>query len=287
MKIRRVIAKAVLLVVTFGCQLTFANDAVPIAEYKQSSWLSSDAIEWGYLNPLRGDKSPAAANLWGDRTQNKATGMLVRFNRGFASPPHIHNISYRGIVIEGELHNDDPAAAKAWMPVSSFWTQPAGENHITAANSESNLIYLEIDAGPYLVKPSAEQFVSGEHALNMHRDNLVWQPVSNTSASKDSNVQLSQLWGSPIDGQLGGLLLKLPADYQGRITVDAAEFRAVVIQGQLNYQSVESNGQVSLNSGSYFASQGNFSHEVAANGEASIIYIRTDGTYRLESHSPL
>lgn len=82
--------------------------------------------------------------------------------KGFESPPHIHNITYRGVVIEGVMHNDDPTAAKMWMPPGSFWTQPAGEDHTTAADGETNLIYLEIDSGPYLVKPSAEQFDNGE-----------------------------------------------------------------------------------------------------------------------------
>lgn len=69
-------------------------------------------------------------------------GISVRFNPGFSSPPHIHNITYRGIVIEGLLHNDDPTAESMWLPAGSFWTQPAGEDHITAANAQSNMIYL-------------------------------------------------------------------------------------------------------------------------------------------------
>lgn len=48
-----------------------------------STVMSSDEIEWGYLNPLGGDKSPGAADLWGDRTKNVATGMLLKFNKGF------------------------------------------------------------------------------------------------------------------------------------------------------------------------------------------------------------
>ncbi|WP_028772753.1 DUF4437 domain-containing protein [Shewanella waksmanii] len=284
MKIRRVFARAVLLVVTFGSQLTFANDAAPVGEYKQSSWLSSDAIEWGYLNPLRGDKSPAAANLWGDRTQNAATGMLVRFNRGFASPPHIHNISYRGVVIEGELHNDDPAAAKAWMPASSFWTQPAGENHITAANSDSNLVYLEIDAGPYLVKPSAEEFNNGEHALNLHQANMVWQSGKDVNFIASPQVQLTQLWGSPLLGKLGGTLLRIPAGYRGQLMANAAEFRAVVIKGAIEYQSNETGEPVSLNTGSYFSSVGEFTHNINTTTE-TLIYLRLKGSYEISDSS--
>jgi len=85
-------------------------------------------IEWGYLNPARGDASPRAGALWGDRTTTGASGFLVEFSDGFSSPPHIHNVSYRGIVLLGLIHNDDPGAAAMWMPAGSYWTQPAGEN---------------------------------------------------------------------------------------------------------------------------------------------------------------
>ena len=141
---------------------------------KDYSVLATDDIEWGLLNPLRGDASPRAADLWGDRTKDMATGMLVKFNKGFSSPPHIHNISYRGIVIEGLMHNDDPAAEKMWLPAGSFWTQPAGEIHITAANARDNTIYLEIDSGPYLVLSAEKAFDNGERPVNMDERNLVW-----------------------------------------------------------------------------------------------------------------
>lgn len=69
--------------------------------------VSYDNIDWGALNPARGDESPRAGDLWGDRTGEGATGFLVRFDQGFSSPPHIHNVTYRGVVIRGEVHNDD------------------------------------------------------------------------------------------------------------------------------------------------------------------------------------
>ncbi|WP_394201460.1 DUF4437 domain-containing protein [Shewanella waksmanii] len=248
---------------------------------QQSYWVSSDKIEWGYLNPLRGDKSPAAANLWGDRTQNKATGMLVKFKQGFASPPHIHNISYRGIVIDGLMHNAAPSAAMTWMPPGSFWTQPAGADHITAANSKDNLIYLEIDAGPYLVQPSAEEFNNGEHALNLHQANMVWQSAKDVNFIASPQVQLTQLWGSPLPGKLGGTLLRIPAGHRGQLMANAAEFRAVVIKGAIEYQSNETGEAVSLNTGSYFSSVGEFTHDIAPLDDASLLYIRTDGEYNI------
>ena len=59
---------------------------------------------------------------------------------GFSSPPHIHNVTYRAMVIKGLVHNDDPEAENMWMPPGSFWTQPAGEAHITSAKGEENIL---------------------------------------------------------------------------------------------------------------------------------------------------
>lgn len=231
-------------------------------------------VQWGYLNPLRGDKSPGAANLWGDRTRNTATGMLVRFNKGFASPPHIHNISYRGIVINGLMHNDDPQAEKLWMPGGSFWTQPAGENHITAANGEENLIYLEIDSGPYLVKPFSAQFDNGEKPINVHRDNLVWLDHQEIPALKLEGISISYLWGNTTRGQRRGTLLALPGGFQGRIQPSGKEFRLVVING--NIQLI--GNQTPLPAGSYLGVH-NGEPVKLSNGEPALLYIRSDADY--------
>lgn len=94
-----------------------------------------------------------------------ATGMLVKFKKGFSSPPHIHNITYRAIVIEGKLHNDDPSAEAMWMPAGSYWQQPAGEG-------QQNMAYLEINHGPYLVKPTDKAFDNGERPINIDVTNM-------------------------------------------------------------------------------------------------------------------
>ncbi len=104
-------------------------------------------IAWQHLNPARGDASPQAGTIWGDQTKDGESGFLVKFVDGFSSPPHVHNITYRGIVLGGGLHNDDPESEPLWMPVGSYWTQPAGEVHITAARGAS-IGYVEIQSGP-------------------------------------------------------------------------------------------------------------------------------------------
>ncbi|QHJ11027.1 hypothetical protein FX988_01249 [Paraglaciecola mesophila] len=253
---------------------------VAFADEPASKVVAASDIKWGYLNPLRGDKSPGAADLWGDRTTDTATGMLVRFNKGFESPPHIHNITYRGIVIEGQMHNDDPNAEKMWMPAGSFWTQPAGEDHTTAANGETNLIYLEIDSGPYLVKPSNEKFDNGERPLNLHKDNLVWLNASDLDDIHVDGVQTTYLWESTAD--MNGSMIKLPAGFKGDVKTDASEFRAVVIVGAVEYHSQEQETVLNLSPGSYVESTGAFTHSIENKGDTpATLFIRTNSHYQV------
>lgn len=244
----------------------------------QSTVVLIDEIEWGYLNPLRGDKSPGAADLWGDRTKNVATGMLVRFRDDFSSPPHIHNITYRGVVITGLLHNDDPGAETMWLSTGSFWTQPAGQNHITAASASENLIYLEIDSGPYLVKPSHQQFDNGERPLNMHASNLVWSSAIDSNASNNSGVKLASLWEG--EDTVSGFLVKLPRGFQGKLLSNAEKMHAVVVSGAVSYSSFEKPKSLILEPGSYFSSTGDFAHSLSVSDESQL-YLRLNGKFEL------
>jgi mannose-6-phosphate isomerase-like protein (cupin superfamily) len=275
--------KATSLALAFSSAVAFSTSftsTTAFAAETASRVVAADDIEWGYLNPLRGDKSPGAADLWGDRTKNTATGMLVRFNKGFESPPHIHNITYRGIVIDGAMHNDDPSAGKMWMPAGSFWTQPAGEDHTTAANGSANLIYLEIDSGPYLVQPSSEHFDNGERPLNLHKDNIVWLNDGELHDITAAGVSSTYLWGSTAD--MNGSMIKLPVGFKGTISTHASEFRAVVIAGDVDYHSVDITSPISLSAGSYVESTGNFKHQLVNEGQQeATIYIRTNSAYRV------
>ena len=185
--------------------------------------ISADELNWGYLNPARGDKGPSAADLWGDRTKDMPTGILLRFPKGFSSPSHIHNISYRGVVIEGELHNDDPNAANMWLPTGSYWTQPAGEAHITSANDTQNIAFIEIDAGPYLVKPPQSAFDNSERPFNMHADNIVWSDIEPTGSVSNGGIKVNYLWGSLEEGQFRGALLKFPAGVSAALSSKASD----------------------------------------------------------------
>ncbi len=254
-----------------------------IANASEIKTLSFDEVKWGHLNPARGDASPRAADLWGDRTSDGATGFLVKFNDGFSSPPHIHNVTYRGVVISGRVHNDDPAAREMWLPAGSFWTQPAGEAHITAAQGANNIAYIEIDSGPYLVKPESEAFDNGERPINVAESNLVWLNAADIAwlPASGGAAEAAFLWGEREAGKLSGTMLKLPAGFSGSIQSKAATFHAIVIQGKLNIAESEK----TLSAGSYFNLKNSQSDAVSASTDnETVIYIRADGKYELTQH---
>ncbi|SMP67609.1 protein of unknown function, partial [Neorhodopirellula lusitana] len=191
-----------LLVLAFG---VFATASPSVAQEHAakptSNVVLASEVDWTPLNPARGDASPKAATLWGDRAGTQATGFLVQFADGFSSPPHIHNVTYRGMVISGGVHNDDEAAEPMWMPAGSFWTQPAGAPHITAARGLTTA-YIEIDKGPYLVMPTEEAFDRGERPVNVDASNIVWLGPSSTTWIQSAATkapakqpQIAFLWG--------------------------------------------------------------------------------------------
>lgn len=246
-------------------------------------------ITWDKLNPARGDKSPMAGTVWGDRNGKSATGFLFKPIDGFKSPPHIHNVSYRGIVIKGVVHNDDPSADNMWMPTGSFWTQPKGAEHITSAKGDNIMAYIEIEEGPYLVRPIDKAFDSGERPVNVDVSNLVWLDASTTTwieqiANKQSSLspKITFLWESPQNKNLKGVMVKLPTGFKGKIENNGDDFRAVVIQGKVKY-TVPNNKEVkTLDPGSYFSTTGKSYHSVASQGsKESLIYIRTNGKLKI------
>ncbi|MEL4897504.1 DUF4437 domain-containing protein [Crocosphaera sp. Alani8] len=249
--------------------------------------VQASEVEWGPLNPARGDQSPKAATLWGDRTDSGPSGFLVQFVNGFSSPPHIHNVTYRGVVISGLIHNDDPGAENMWLPAGSFWTQPAGEVHITSADDNSNLAYIEIEEGPYLVLPSEKAFDNGERPVNVDKSNLVWLDASNIAWIDQTEVtgsadgpKVAFLWGNPQDDQLNGTFVKLPDGFSGEIHSHGSTFRAVLIQGQLNHYLLNEKNLKTLKPGSYFGSSGETVHQAfCQTGEECIIYVRGKGTF--------
>ncbi len=244
----------------------------------------SKEVNWEQLNPARGDQSPQAGTLWGDRKADVATGFLLKPVDGFESPAHIHNVSYRGIVISGVIHNDDPAAEHMWMPTGSFWTQPAGESHITAAEGTETLAYIEIDSGPYLVMPADEAFDNGERPINAHESNIVWMNATDISwaAAAQNATEVALLWGQHAPGQERGILVKIPKGWMGQIQTDGSHLKSVVISGELYYQDTPSKS-IALDAGSYFAGDSEEVHPITIS-EMSTLYLRSDGRIKIKKN---
>lgn len=251
--------------------------------------VSASDIIWGALNPARGKMGPRAANLWGDRTQTGPSGILVKFNDGFSSPPHIHNVTYKAIVLSGNIHNDDPKAENMWMPANSFWIQPKGEIHITAAMGASNLALVEIEEGPYLVKPESEKFDAGERPINVDPSNLVWVSTTtinwlNHTSTADLNSYVAYLWGKPgVEGELGGIFLRLSPNTTSNIVVNASDFKAVVVKGEPTYSNPANSNSQTLSLGSYVGSNQNTTHTFSTQTEDVVLYIRANGSFQLSN----
>ncbi|MGD1848963.1 MAG: DUF4437 domain-containing protein [Salibacteraceae bacterium] len=264
-----------------ACAPPTKKDAPPIEEKTDNpsrQAMPSNAIEWEQLNPARGDQSPQAGTIWGDRKGTVATGFLAKFVDGFSSPPHIHNVTYRAVVLNGLVHNDDPDAEPMWMKPGSFWTQPAGESHITSAKGEEVIAYVEIGTGPYLVKPIDQAFNNGESPVNIAAENIVWLTDKQSSwIAPKSKAAISFLWESAQEPGLRGIFIRLSKGFHGTIESKGAQFRAILIQGNLDYRMPQADSMQALDPGSTFYSKGPALHPlICSDAHETLLYIRTD-----------
>lgn len=277
---------AVLGMMSVGGQAT-ANDSEGGEEAEVEVVLRSE-LEFQPLNPARGDAAPQAGILWGDIRKDVPSGVLLKFAPGFSSPPHIHNITYRAVVISGALYNGDENAAKMWMGPGSYWNQPAGETHITAASPETGATaFLEILDGPYLVQPTGLAFDNGERPVNLEAGNVVWLDSSDVTwvdivdgATAVAGTKIAFLWGEPENGKMNGTFLRLPDGFYGTLQGNGAQLRAATITGT-TIHSVDGKTETGqLEPGSYFGSRGATAHQISCEAESNcIIYVRTEGKY--------
>ncbi len=276
--VRRALFLLTAVVMHMGCAAGPDGAWAPAPRPERPEVVRYADVEWGDLNPARGDASPRAGDLWGDRAAGGATGFLVRFANGFSSPPHIHNVTYRGVVIGGEVHNDDAGAAPMWMPAGSFWTQPAGEPHVTAARGARTLAYIEIDDGPYLVRPQERAYDTGERALNTHASNVVWVEAPGATGS---GARVAFLWES---ADARGSFLRLPPGFEGSIEHAGEVFRAVVIDGGVVVHGADD--PRALEPGGYFGGADRALRRAALSSPTeTVLYLRTDAGFRVRSSS--
>lgn len=235
-------------------------------------------IKYIPLNPARGDKAPQAGAIYGNIREDVPTGYIGKFKNGFSSPPHIHNITYRAIVMNGEMHNADEKAPKMWMPTGSIWTQPKGQPHITAAQGENAMAYIQIESGPYLVKPVSEAFESDEKPINIDASNMIYlDKDASKLIDENSDAKIAYIW--KLKNGETGYLAKLPAGYNGKIH-SFGDFFSVVISGDVDYTMPNAKEATTLDPGSHFESSAEAMHNIATTGEA-IVYIKTKSPFKI------
>ncbi|GJM15034.1 MAG: hypothetical protein DHS20C13_03610 [Thermodesulfobacteriota bacterium] len=271
MKLLKTINITLLLVfiVLFNLETTLAEPTYNVV-------LTSE-VEWEQLNPARSSNSPMAATLWGDRTGSGPSGFLLKLVDGFKSPPHIHTANYHGVVIKGTVHNAEPDAKEVYLPAGSFWTQPDGGVHITAAKG-SSLAYIEFE-GALDVLPAEEATNKETEATVVQASSINWVDQPGMPASANG-PKIAVLWGSPQHDQLSGTLVKLPAGFTGMMSSSGSTFHAVVIQGQPKHRVPGEVDVKTMEPGSYFGSKGNSVHQISCeDGEDCMIYVRTEGKF--------
>lgn len=252
---------------------TSSAAALPLAT---ATILPASEVEWQHLNPARGDAGPRAATLWGDRGGPGQTSFLVRFVDGFASPPHIHTVSYRGVVIQGLVHNDDPDADELWMPTGSFWTQPKGGVHITAAKGGDTIAYIEIDDGPFVVRPVDQATANDERPVNVDVSNIVWLDAADLGWST-AGIRVALLWGEPLGDAPGGILLRLDAGVTAAVNDAGSRLRAAVIDGQMSARATAKGAAKTLDPGSALSAGAGALPLSCAAERACLVYARGEG----------
>lgn len=152
------------------------------------------------------------------------------------------------------------------------------------------MAFLEIQEGPYLVKPSEEAFDRGERPINVDASNIVWLTAATTNwieARKDitnpsKGPELTFLWGQPHNDQDVGSLIRLPAGFSGSIQSKSSEFRAVIIDGKTKVQLAGETDTRTLTPGSYFGSTGEATHQISStDGDGCVIYVRNKGMFKV------
>ena len=149
-----------------------------------------------------------------------------------------------------------------WMPKSSYWTQPAGEAHITSAKGKNNIALVEIDSGPYLVIPTTDKFDNGERPYNIHASNILW--------NKNEGHQWASSWQDK-NGNVTGTLLK----FVHSLNLESENSRVVVING-----GISTLGQV-LNPGSLISVRQKSQLKLNCKLKDCIVYLKSNSPFKV------
>ena len=109
----------------------------PPADATELTVITAENIEWGLLNPLRGDASPRAAALWG--TSDTAHGSLLKLPASFRGI--LYNTgTVKAVVVSGNMQLDNNVTVVNLTP-SSFFAAGSPADLVISA-SEETVLYI-------------------------------------------------------------------------------------------------------------------------------------------------
>lgn len=171
------------------------------------------------------------------------------------------------------------------MPPGSYWTQPKGGVHITSAKGADTVAFIEIDDGPYLVRPVEAAFGSEEEIINTDVADLPWVDATSWSSTPGAAGPcgapmpcVAPLWGAAGGSDPGAVLLKLAPGSGDEVAPTAGMFRVVTVAGRT--MTAGADGEVALDPGSLVTS-GSAVALACADGAECLLYLRTEGSVEL------
>ena len=231
-----------------------------------------------------------AGTLWGGRDRSGPTGFLLRPADGFESPPHIHNVAYRG--------GGDPRPPPQRRPGRRVDVD-AGGVVLDAAGGRGAHHSRERRATPWPTsrstrgrsassrsrRRSTTARETGQRRRVEPRLAGTHRPPAGSSPAKASasahGLELAFLWGDPRQDRSAE---RDPHPASGR---GPAELRsrgpilhAVVVQGRPEHRVAGETDGESLEPGSYVRSKGETVHQLFCEKEQRcILYVRTKGRF--------
>ena len=129
---------------TIASLLVSASVYIAPSVQAETKVTTAEDINWGYLNAARGDKSPGAADLWGDRTKDTATGMLVRFNKGIEGSITSSGDEFKAVVIQGSLSyiDENKSNARTLNAGSYVASSTPAKHRLRNISDDETIVYV-------------------------------------------------------------------------------------------------------------------------------------------------
>ncbi len=101
------------------------------------------------FSPVFPDQPDGAAWSFMFGSEKTPSAFFIRVPPGFTSPKHRHTSAYFGVVLEGLVKNGPDVELAPELPAGSYWSQKAGEEHVTACLAKTPCLSFIVYEGPF------------------------------------------------------------------------------------------------------------------------------------------